>query len=306
MLTILDLANHFGLKTIHGSQKSLKRPIKRSAVDRPGLELTGFFKYHQKDKICLIGNKEVSLLSTLSSEQIYENMLKICQEECPGIIFTHANPIPREILKACQDTDTPLFVSPDNTSNLMSTIMTYLVEKLAPHTYMHACLLEVYGEGVIFLGESGIGKSEISLELIKKGHRLVSDDKVDIISIRGQLIGKAPDILFGMMEVRGIGIIDVPRMFGINALCKQTEIKYAIQLVPFKKNEPLERLGMRTEFLDILGEKRPLVRLPVSAARSMAEIIEAAVTNFKLKDFGYDSAFEFEKRMDEIFKRGKK
>ncbi len=305
MINIFELANHFGFKTLYGSKESLKRPILRVSVDRPGLELNGFFNYHQKDKLCLIGNKELSLMATLSDKEIYENTKKIACKECPGIIFTHNNPVPEIFMKACMEMDCPVFSSNENTGNLMSILVSYLIEKLAPHTFLHACLLEIYGEGVLFLGESGIGKSEISLELIKKGHRLVSDDKVDVTVVRGQLIGKAPDILFSMMEVRGIGIIDVGRMFGINSLCQSTEIKYAIQLVPFKKGEPLERLGMKTEFIDILDVKRPLVRLPVSAARSMAEIVEAAVTNFKLKDYGYDSAFEFEKRMQEIFKKGR-
>ena len=160
--------------------------------------------------------------------------------------------------------------------------------------------MEIYGIGVLILGESGIGKSEISLDLIKKGHRLIADDRVDIRDVRGKLIGTCPESIYGMMEVRGIGIIDVTRMFGINSLSKSEKISFVVNLVSFDKREPLERVGMKTDRYEILGEFVPMVKLPVSAARSMSDIIEAAVTNFKLKDYGYDTGYEFQRRLTEL------
>ena len=203
-------------------------------------------------------------------------------------------------MRAAKETNCPIFSSDADTSRLSSDMYIYLAEALAPKTAVHACLMEIYGIGVLILGESGIGKSEISLDLIKKGHRLIADDRVDIRDVRGKLIGTCPESIYGMMEVRGIGIIDVTRMFGINSLSKSEKISFVVNLVSFDKREPLERVGMKTDRYEILGEFVPMVKLPVSAARSMSDIIEAAVTNFKLKDYGYDTGYEFQRRLTEL------
>ena len=300
MFTSLDLANHFGLKILSGDVTALKKPVQVAELDRPGLELLGLFQFHAKNRIMLIGNKEVALINDSDPDFIYKNCVRIANKECPAIIVTHNNPCPDPVLKAAKDSNCPLFTSTADTSRLMSDIYIYLSEALAPKTALHACFLEIYGIGVLLLGESGIGKSEISLELIKKGHRLIADDRVNIAAVRGKLIGTCPESIYGMMEVRGIGIIDVARMFGINSLDKRTHIKLVINLVQFRQDEPMERVGMKTDRYEILGESVPLVKLPVSAARSMAEIIEAAVTNYKLKDYGYDTGYEFQRRLSEL------
>ncbi|MFA6624462.1 MAG: HPr(Ser) kinase/phosphatase [Bacilli bacterium] len=300
MFTSLDLANHFGFKVVNGNLTSLKREITVAELDRPGLELLGLFQFHEKDRIMLIGNKEMALIKDSDPDFIYHNCIQIANPECPAIIITHDNPVPECLLKAAKENNCPLFVSNADTSDLMSDMYIYLSEALAKKTALHACLLEIYGTGVLLLGESGIGKSEISLELIKKGHQLIADDRVNIASVRGKLIGTCPESIYGMMEVRGIGIIDVARMFGINSLSKREHIKLVIDLISFNRDQPMERIGMKTDRYEILGESVPLIKLPVSAARSMAEIIEAAVTNFKLKDFGYDTGYEFQRRLSEI------
>ena len=156
------------------------------------------------------------------------------------------------------------------------------------------------------MGQSGVGKSEVSLELIRKGHRLVADDRVNIAAVRGQLVGTCPESIYGRMEVRGIGIINVSRRFGINSLAKRSHINRAIDLVPFSSSEPRERIGRKTERFEILNESIPLVRLPVSAARNIAEIIETAVTNYKLKDDGYDTGYEFQRRLAELYEKRQK
>ncbi len=300
MFTSLDLANHFSFKILNGNLNSLKRPIIVPELDRPGLELSGLFSYHEKKRIMLIGNKEMALIHNVDPEEIYKNCLKICNSECPGVIITHGNPCPEPLLRAAKETDCPLFESESDTSQLESDIYVYLTEALAPKTAIHACLLEIYDVGVIIRGESGIGKSEISLDLIKKGHRLIADDRVNISAVRGNLVGTCPESIYGMMEVRGIGIIDVARMFGINSLTDSSVIKLIINLVSFNQNEPLERVGMKTDRVEILGESVPVIKLPVSAARSMSDIIETAVTNFKLKNFGYDTGYEFQRRLEEL------
>ena len=291
MLTILDYANHFGFKMIVGTSEAIKREIKTVEIDRPGLELTGFFDYHQKDRLVLLGNKEFAYIATLSDEQ-QENVFDKLYNECPRVLKNVA-----------ERKNVAIFSSSLRTCETFSDSIIYLSEQLAPKTSIHACLMEIFSEGVLLMGKSGIGKSEVSLELIKKGHCLVSDDKVDISLVRDKLIGKAPALISGMMEVRGIGVIDITRMFGINSLKESVRIRFAINLVPFTENLKVERIGMRTEHMEILGESIPCITLPVSPARSMAEIIEAAVTNFKLKRYGYDSAYEFEKRIRELSKK---
>lgn len=306
MLTNLELANHFGFNVINGDLQALHRPVKYAKLDRPGVELLGIFHFHEKDRIMLIGNKEVALINDSDPEFVYHNCLKIFDPECPCCIITQGNQCPEPVLRAAKKMNAPLFSSGQDTSTLSSDMYVYLSEVLAPKTALHAVLMEIYGIGVLLLGESGIGKSEISLDLIRKGHRLIADDRVDISNVRGSLIGSCPESISGMMEVRGIGIINVERMFGVNSLADKSRIRLVIHLVPFKKEEPLERIGMKTDQYEILGETVPLIKLPVSAARSMSEIVETAVTNFKLKDFGYDTGYEFQKRLSELHQRARR
>lgn len=300
MLTILELANNFGLTYFVGTPESLKRPITNSEIDRSGLELMGAFAYHQKDRLVLLGNKERSVIENLEPEVAYQRFKKICNRDCPGIIICQGHECPAPLLRAATENDCPVFGTRMRTSDLLSDIVLYLSDRLALKTSLHACLLEIFSQGVLIMGSSGIGKSEISMELVKKGHQLIADDKVNVSLVRDKLIGRAPDVIYGLMEVRGIGIVDVGRIFGINALKKAARIHLAIELKPYTKNLKVDRIGMMTERLTILGQSVPKILLPVSAARSMAEIIEVAVTNFKLKETGYDSAFEFEKRLREM------
>ena len=306
MLTSLELANHFGFNVISGDMASLQRPVKLAKLDRPGVELLGIFHFLDKGRIMLIGNKEIALINDSDPEFIYHNCLRLFVPECPAVIITQGNTCPEPVLRAAKEKNAPLFSSNQDTSTLSSDMYVFLSEALAPKTALHAVLMEIYGIGVLILGESGIGKSEISLDLIRKGHRLIADDRVDVSDVRGHLIGTCPESIRGMMEVRGIGIINVERMFSVNALADKSRIRLVINLEPFKKEEPMERIGMKTDQYEILGETLPLIKLPVSAARSMSEIIETAVTNFKLKDYGYDTGYEFQKRLSELHQKARR
>ncbi|HBD06447.1 MAG TPA: HPr(Ser) kinase/phosphatase [Firmicutes bacterium] len=300
MLTILELANNFGFTHYVSSPTAIKREVKNDDIDRCGVELMGHFTYHDKDRLVLIGNKEWAIIEDLSDEDCYERFKKICNDECPGIIICQSRPCPPMLEKAAREMDCPVFGTSMRTSDLMSDIIIYLSDKLAQTTSIHACLLDIFNVGVLLMGESGIGKSEISMDLVKKGHQLVADDMVKISLVRDHLVGRAPESISGMMEVRGIGIVNVSHIFGINSVKKKDSINLAIELKPFTKNFRVDRLGMMTDFIDILGVKIPKIILPVSAARNICEIIEVAVTNFKLKESGYDSSYEFEKRLIEI------
>src|SRR5574344_14844 len=292
--TIGDLASFFQLKTVYSSPSSILRPVTVIEVDRPGLEMAGFFEYHQKSRLVLIGKKEIAYLKHMPEAEAYHVFLSICTEETPGVIICHGLTCPKSLLQAAQQNDCSIFTTDVETSAFEADALNYLSEQLAPRTSVHANLLSIFGAGVLLLGASAIGKSEVSLDLIKRGHVLVSDDKVDILNVRGKLEGSSPDLTFGMMEVRGIGIIDVARMFGINCIRRKTRIHYCLELVPLDpSNSNLDRIGNKNETINFVGVQIPYLKLPVSPGRSMAEVIEVAVTNLRLKENGFDSAKQF-------------
>jgi HPr kinase/phosphorylase len=303
-ISIFEYANHFGLIWANGDKEAMKRQINSKIINRPGIELTGFFDYKISSRLLLLGNKECRYLKTLSDEQITTSMNYLMTPECPGMIIAHNNEINPTILKIAKEKNFPLFTTNKVTSDLLTDSVTYLDEKLSPSTSIHGTLVEVFSMGVVLMGESGIGKSETALELLKKGHHLISDDRVDVTLTRGELIGRAPDLLVNMMEVRGIGIIDVSKMFGVNAVVDLKKIDLFIKLVPLDGTMEIERLGGTTKYYEILGQNVPIITIPVTGARSVGDIIEVAVTNFKLKKSGYDSTYEFEERLNELLKKG--
>ncbi len=298
MFTIKDFADNFNLKPYYVSPSSLSKEMTVIEVDRPGLEMSGFFEYHQKSRLVLIGKKEIAYLSHMSEESAFQSFLQICASETPGIIICHGQPCPKILLDAAKKKECAVFGTEVETSAFEADALNFLSEKLAPMTSVHAELLEIFGAGTLLIGQSGIGKSEVALDLIKKGHILVADDKVDIYNVRDRLEGTAPNMIYGMMEVRGIGIINVARMFGINAMKKKTHVKYCLELVPFDPTEKMDRLGVSHQMKEFVGVKIPYLRIPVSAGRSISELIEVAITNFKLKEDGYDSAEEFIKKFN--------
>jgi HPr kinase/phosphorylase len=302
--SITEFANHFELKPIFASTNSLSKSIKVIEVDRPGLEMTGFFDYHQKKRLVLLGKKEVAYLEKMTYEQAYNIFLQIFDVETPGLVVCHGIECPGVVIQAAKQKDCAVFQTNIETSTFEADALNYLSEKLAPCISIHANLLEVFSEGVLIKGDSGIGKSEVALDLIKRGHCLVADDKVEIRRIRDTLEGTAPGIIYGVMECRGVGIIDVARMFGINALKKKKRIKYCLELVKFDNNTTFDRLGNLDTYVEYLGVKIPLVKLPVSPGRSVAEVIEVAITNLKLKEAGFDTTKEFEKRLVNFQTRG--
>ena len=306
-ISVYDYANHFGLVILSGYESIKERYITQVPTVRPGFELCGYFEATVRKRIVLLGKKE---LKYINSEEANKEILLsaydfLTSEECPCIIVCRNLKCPPELLEIARKKCFPILMTSMATSQLNVSSFSYLQEVLAPTTSKHASLVEIYSMGVLIIGESGIGKSETTLELIKKGHKLVADDRVDICNVRGTLIGQAPELIQGMMEVRGIGIIDVGKIFGINYLLKKKEISCAINLVTYNKEDQYDRLGNSIQYLEILGHNIPMLNLPVSGARSMCEIIEVAVTNLRLKEEGFDSTFEFENRMNELLLRKK-
>ncbi len=302
-ITIQDVANHFGLVWLNGDFNSMKREVVEINVNRPGLELAGFFDSPRSKRIIVIGNKETLYIKTMSDAKIKKAFEFLFVECCPGCIITADNEVDPRILNIAKQTNFPMFRSNRKTNDLNIDMITYLSEELAPSTSLHGTLVEIYSTGVIITGESGIGKSETALELLKKNHHLVSDDRVDISLVRNKLIGRAPELLTNMIEVRGIGIIDVSKMFGINSVIESKEVDLVIKLVTLDAQQEMERLGTNQKYVDILGQKVPEITLPVSGARAVGDIIETAVTNYKLKKRGYDSTYIFEERLNELLRK---
>lgn len=305
-VVIGELVKKFNLKQIVGDENSLKRPLIVKEINRPAFELMGFFTISDTSRLILIGNKEQAFIQTLDEEALRNRFDFLTQNDTPGIIITQGNPCNEILIEIAKEKNFPLFLSNENTSQLLIDILMYLSKRMAPSISIHATFIEVYGVGVLLLGESGVGKSEISLELIKKGNRLIADDRVYIRLISDELIGSAPEILYGYMEVRGIGIIDVKQIFGSNSIKESERVDYAIKLVPLKEGMDFERLGAVTSHIEYLGKKIPMVELPVSQGRNMSDIVEVAVTNLKLKNQGIDGAKEFNEKLDRLMLGGKK
>lgn len=285
-------------RQVTGNEESLNRWVIVPDVNRPGLELAGYYKYTEPRRIVIIGEKEISYIETLDDDILQDRFEKITDGYTPCIIIAHAQPLPALLEQAAQERNFPIFMSDLPTYRVMTDLITFLDEKMAPSDTVHGVLVDVYGIGVLMMGESGMGKSEIALELIRKGHILVADDRVDISRVHNSLIGRSAPLLEGMLEIRGIGVIDVSKMFGSSALLEEDKIELVIYLEPYAAKTDYERVGAeRDQIKRILDIDIPMTVLPVKEGRNMAVLIESAVTNFRLKQRGYDSAKEFDDRV---------
>ena len=305
-VTVKDLMNQLGYECITGDENALNREIKVPDVNRPGLELTGYYLHSQRERVVLLGNKEMGFISGMSNEVQYSSFDFLTQKETPCIIITRGSACPTRLKEIAQRKNFPVLLCKDNTSRAMVEVVTYLDIELAPVKTMHGVFLQIYGKGVLLTGESGMGKSEIALELIKKGHLLVADDRVDCAVIHKQIIGQAPEILKQMLEIRGVGIINVSKMFGVASVLDKAMVDLNIHIEQWKPNNQYDRLGIEEKkYTDILGVQIPKLIIPVKEGRSMGVIIESAVTNYLLSSVGQDSAKEFEQRVLNLIERNK-
>lgn len=305
---VRDVIEAFHFRQICGDDASLEREIVIADTNRPGLELAGFFDFSQVKRLVILGDKEIAYIQTMSKEQQERSFNFITDEATPSIIISKEHDCPPILKAVAEKKNFPIFSSASPTYRLITDITTFLDEKLAPIKYIHGGLLSIYGKGVLIRGESGMGKSEIALELIKRGHLLVADDRVDCYRIHNKIIGKAPELLQGMLEIRGIGVINVARMFGVSSVLPKTEVNFEVLLEPWQADADYDRVGIEEKKYDaILGLDVPKIILPVREGRSMAVIIESAVTNFMLSEMGMDNAKEFEQRvLDYIEKNAQK
>ena len=300
------LVEAFNFEQITGNDKSLDRPISIADTNRPGLELAGFFENSQVKRLVVLGDKEIAYIQTMSVAKQRKSFDFITNEATPALIITKNHECPELLRKCAKRKNFPIFRSASPTWRLIVDMVAFLDEQLATSECLHGGLLSIYGKGVLIRGESGMGKSEIVLELIKRGHLLVADDRVDCYRIHNKIIGKSPELLRDMLEIRGIGVINVARMFGVSSVLPKTEINFQVTLEPWDPDQDYDRVGIEDKkHENILGVEIPKIVVPVREGRSMAVIIESAVTNFMLSEMGMDSAKEFEQRVLDYIERNK-
>ena len=305
-VTVNEILEHFKFERITGNEESLKRWVVVPDVNRPGLELAGFLDTTEPRRVVLIGDKEEAFIKTLDEETQRKRFELLMDGYTPALILANGRECPEILKKVAEERNFPVFRTDSPTYRVMADLIAFLDAKLAPEDIIHGELLSVYGKGVLILGDSGMGKSEIALELIRRGHVLIADDRVDVSRINNRIVGHAPELLKGMLEIRGVGIIDVTKMFGGATVLDSCDIQQVIQLEKFDYNKEYCRVGDDEDsYYSVLGLDIPMTTLPIKEGRSMGVLIEAIVTNQRLKEQGFHSAQEFNRRTIELINKNK-
>lgn len=295
-----DLLEDFNL-TLEAGAEGVDREIITSDISRPGMEVTGYFKFYPKERLQLIGQTEMAYFTELPEEEQYLRAIRLCSDITPAIIVARGMDIPLTMKQAADETGVPILLTPLKTTRVLSRLMNYLEEKFAPATSVHGVLVDIYGVGVLITGESGIGKSEAALELVKRGHRLVADDNVEIRQEDYDvLVGSSPELLENMLEIRGIGIIDVVTLFGTGAVRSKMKVSVVVHLENWDDSKQYERLGLDEDTMQIMDVKVPKATVPVRPGRNLAVIIEVAAMNFRLKRKGINTAEQFSARLSDV------
>lgn len=267
-------------------------------INRPALQLSGFFEHFESHRVQIIGNVEYAYLNTMSREKKHEVFEKMFSFHIPCLVYCRGHMPDEDVLDLAEKYNVPLFSSRCDTSDVYARLLHYLREKMAPSLTIHGVLLDIFGEGVLITGESGIGKSEAALELIKRGHRLVADDAVELRRVNEELLmGSAPEVTKHFIELRGIGIIDVKTLFGVESIKDEQSVDMVINLEVWDREKTYDRLGNNEEYVKYLGNKLPCYSIPIRPGRNVAVIVEAAAVNFRQKKMGYDALEEFYKRV---------
>ncbi len=271
--------------------------VSESDINRPGLQLTGYFNHFAFERVQLLGNAEMHYMMQLPEDVLRERAKALCAYAVPCIVFARGYEPQKVLFEELQRQKIPVFQAPKTTTKVSHTITNFLDRKLAPTITRHGVLMDVYGVGVLLSGESGMGKSETALEMIKRGHRLVADDVVEIRRVtESRLSGTAPALTKHLMEIRGIGIIDVRYMYGVGAVIAEKSIDLVMEMEMWEEGKTYDRLGLDEEYVEILGVKLPRILLPVRPGRNLAIIVEVAARNYRLKKLGFDAAKEFDRR----------
>ncbi len=292
-VSLAEIIKEESYETLHMPTDPATVLIKSSDLSRPGLELAGFFDYYDSSRIVVIGRSEMAFLTEMELKQRVEIMDALFSRQAPAVVITRGiDPLP-EMMSAAQRYHVPLLRSPEPTSSAVARLVAYLNIQLAPRVTRHGVLVEVYGEGILITGDSGVGKSETAIELVKRGHRLIADDAVELKRASNKtLVGSSPENIRHFIELRGVGIINARRIFGMGAVKQTEKVDMIIHLENWDSNKIYDRMGMGNEFGDILGVEIPLITIPVKPGRNIAVIIEVAAMNNRQKKLGYNATHE--------------
>lgn len=303
-VSVKKIIEHFNLVNLTPEINVKDIEVTHTDVNRPALQLAGFFDYFDNERIQAIGKVEYSYLNEMSSDIRKKIMEKMFKFKIPCLVFCRGlDPFP-EIVEAAKNYNVPILITEESTSEFIAEGVRWLKVELAPRITLHGVLIDIGGEGILITGESGVGKSEMALELIKRGHRLVADDAVEIKKVSQQtLIGTCPELIRYFIELRGIGIIDVREMFGVASVKQTQTIDLIIKLEMWDKNKEYDRLGLSEEYTEILGNKIPSHSIPIRPGRNLAMICESAAINFRQKKMGYNAAETLQNRINRQLER---
>ncbi len=287
------LIKEFGFETLYLPGDACDLSVTSQDVNRPGLILAGRDDYFDPERVQFLGLSEIEFLKTLSDETRYESLKRLVKTQPPFILITRNLDIPSHLSSLVEEYKVPLLRTSESTSSCMSALISFLGTELAERITRHGVLVEVYGEGVLIVGDSGVGKSETAIELIKRGHRLIADDAVEIRKVSSKtLVGSAPDNIRHFIELRGVGIINAPRIFGMGAVKLTEKINMVVQLEPWDSTKVYDRMGLDNDYISIMDIKVPVTVVPVKPGRNLAIIIEVAAMNNRQKKMGYNAARE--------------
>lgn len=299
-VSFAKIIEEFKLESFYLPKAPEEISVSCARVNRPGLQMVGFYDHYEEDRLQIIGKVEHLFIEQLPKEECSMRLDAFFKSKPIGVIVTSSLEISEEMISLAEKYSVPLLRTAQRTSEFMAALIAFLNVQLGPRITRHGVLVEVYGEGVLLLGESGVGKSETAIELVKRGHRLIADDAVEIKRVSATtLVGKAPEIIKHYVELRGIGIVDVRRLFGMGAVKATEKIDLVINLENWVQDKMYDRLGLEETTEEILGIKIPSIVLPVCPGRNLSVVIEVAAMNNRQKRMGYNTAAEFNKRLME-------
>ena len=299
-VSLAKVIDQFHLETIYLPSLPENIEINCARVNRPGLQMVGFYDHYEPSRIQIIGKTENLFISQMDCEERHRKLEDFFRSKPVGVIVTSSIEIDPGTVDMAEKYQVPLLRTSDRSSDFMAALISFLNVELGPRITRHGVLVEVYGEGVLLLGDSGVGKSETAIELVKRGHRLIADDAVEIKKVSATtLVGRAPEIIRHYVELRGIGIVDVRRLFGMGAVKETEKIDLVINLENWQQGKMYDRLGLESTTVDILGINVPSIVLPVCPGRNLSVVIEVAAMNNRQKRMGYNTAEEFNKRLME-------
>ena len=303
-ISLKAIVKEFDLQVVHAATDFDSVRITVEDISRPGIQLSGYFDHFDPVRLQVMGNVEMSYLARLDETERTRILDRLFSYKFPALLITR-NIAPGTIcVEMAKKHNVTLLRSSLPTSTITSAIISHLKAELAPRVTRHGVLMEVYGEGVLLTGDSGIGKSETAIELLKRGHRLIADDAVEIKKVSGSsLIGSAPELIRDYIELRGIGIINVAKLFGMGAVKIENEINLVVNIVPWNTHEVYDRLGLEDQYTEILGVKIPMNTIPVTPGRNLAVILEVAAMNNRQRKFGYNPALEFIEQTNRHFEK---